>query len=119
MKDYLRNLVLTALLISFCGETLTLAQGTAFTYQGRLNSSGASVNGVYDLRFMVYDAAASGNVISGPLSNSGVGVTNGAFTVLLDFGVGVFTGPARWLQIEVRTNGLGSFALLSPRQPIT
>ena len=27
------------------------AQGTAFTYQGRLNSSGTLANGSYDLQF--------------------------------------------------------------------
>jgi hypothetical protein len=40
------------------------------------------------------------------------------FTVTLDFG-NQFPGADRWLQIEVRTNGGGAFAALSPRQRIT
>src|SRR5439155_571146 len=53
------------------------------------------------------------------ITNSPTGVTNGLFTVTLDFGAGVFTGPARWLEIGARTNGNGSFTTLSPRQPLT
>src|SRR5580765_3318035 len=31
----------------------TDAQGTAFTYQGRLSANGAAANGLYDLQFML------------------------------------------------------------------
>jgi trimeric autotransporter adhesin len=94
------------------------SQGTAFTYQGQLLSGAGLANGSYDLRFAVYDAIAGGNLIAGPQTNSATGVTNGLFTVALDFGSGVFTGPARWLEIGVRANGGGSFTTLSPRQPL-
>jgi hypothetical protein len=81
--------------------------------------SGAGLaNGSYDLRFAVYDADSSGNLIAGPQTNSATGVSNGLFTVALDFGSGVFTGAARWLEIGVRTNGSGIFTTLSPRQPL-
>jgi hypothetical protein len=95
------------------------AQGTAFTYQGRLNDNGAPATAIYDLRFTIYDAAANGNVSGGPVTSSTVGVTNGLFTVLLDFGAGIFTGPPRWLEIGVRPAGSGSFTTLTSRQPIT
>jgi len=39
--------------------------------------------------------------------------------VTLDFGSGVFTGNARWLEIAVRTNGASGFVTLTPRQPLT
>jgi len=93
--------------------------GTAFTYQGRLTDGGAPASGIYDLRFTIYDAAGGGNSVGGPITNSPVGVTNGLFTTRLDFGAGVFTGDARWLEIGVRTNGDGDFTTLSPRQPLT
>ena len=96
------------------------AQGTAFMYQGRLNDSGSPANGNYDLRFTIYDSTnIPGTVIAGPLTNSATAVSNGLFTVTLDFGPGTFTGPARWLDIGVRTNGsVNTFTSLSPRQPI-
>jgi hypothetical protein len=46
-------------------------------------------------------------------------VSNGLFTVTLDFGSGVFDGNARWLEIAVRTNGASDFVTLAPRQPLT
>jgi hypothetical protein len=96
-----------------------LAQGTAFTYQGRLNDSGGPANGTYDLQFTVFDSGAGPNLVAGPLTNAVTAVSNGEFLVTLDFGDGVFTGPERWLEIAVRTNGNGAFAILSPRQLIT
>lgn len=84
---------------------LVCAQGTSITYQGRLNQNGEPATGIYDMRFTLHDSAAGATAIAGPLSNPVVGVTNGLFTVLLDFGAGTFNGSPRWLQIAVRTNG--------------
>jgi hypothetical protein len=94
------------------------AQGTAFTYQGRLNDGTNPANGSYDLRFTVYDAVTGGSAVGGPLTNTPTAVSNGVFSVVLDFGA-VFPGANRWLEIAARTNGGGSFSLLSPRQPLT
>lgn len=94
------------------------AQGTAFSYQGRLNDGANPASGIYDFRFAIYDAVTNGNVVSGVLTNAATPITNGLFTVTLDFGNGVFTGPARWLQLDVRTNGSGAFTTLLPRQQI-
>ena len=94
------------------------AQGTAFSYQGRLNDGASPATGIYDLRFTVCDAVTNGSLVAGPLTNSATGVTNGLFAVTLDFSNGVFTGPARWLEIAARTNGAASFITLSPRQPV-
>ena len=41
------------------------AQGTAFTYQGRLNSSGSPANGSYDLTFTLYTTNFTGTAIAG------------------------------------------------------
>jgi hypothetical protein len=108
--------VWTAILLQ---PATALAQGTAITYQGRLDSGGAPANGLYDLRFTVHDAASGGNQWGPALTNSPVAVSNGLFIVTLDFGAGVFNGGARWLEIAVRTNGGGDFTVLSPRQQLT
>jgi formylglycine-generating enzyme required for sulfatase activity len=101
------------------GSSFALAQGTAFTYQGHLDDGASPASGNYDLRFTIYDAATNGDVIGGPLTNASTGVSNGLFTITLDFGGGVFTGLDRWLEIGVRTNGsLAAYSTLSPRQPL-
>ena len=96
------------------------AQTTAFTYQGRLDHGGASANGSYDFRFTIYNAATDGSAISGSATNNATAVSNGLFTVTLDFGSVPFDGGNRWLDIGVRTNGGGDpFTSLNPRQLIT
>ena len=106
------------LLSAFCFPLSLFAQGTAFTYQGRLNDGASVANGSYDLQFAIYDAASGGIKQAPFLTNSATAVSNGLFTVSLDFG-NVFPGVPRWLDIGVRTNGGGAFTLLTPRQALT
>ena len=98
------------------------AQGTAFTYQGRLTDSASAGNGSYDLRFTLFDSTnVPGTIVAGPVTNSATAVSNGLFTVTLDFGGVVFDGSSRFLEIAARTNlgGTGTFISLSPRQRLT
>ncbi|HPY29195.1 MAG TPA: tail fiber domain-containing protein [Verrucomicrobiota bacterium] len=96
----------------------TLAQGTAFTYQGRLDSGGTPFNGSAEFQATLWDAATGGTqVAANKLGAVVVGVTNGLFTLPLDFD-GKFTGADRWLQLEVRTS-IGPFTTLNPRQALT
>jgi hypothetical protein len=99
-----------------------LAQGTTFTYQGRLNNGGSPVNGWYDFQFGLYGSTNGATVVSGtvPLTLLATPVTNGLFTVTLDFESVAFTGASNWLAIVVRTNSavLG-FNTLAPRQQVT
>ena len=112
--------MIIALLAFSMGIVTASPLGTAFTYQGRLTDGGQPASGSYDLKFTIYDAATSGSVVGGPLTNSATSVTNGLFTVALDFGRGIFTGDARWLELAVRTNGAAAdFTMLSPRQAVT
>ena len=112
-------LVLLALATLHAPLATAHAQGTAFTYQGRVTDNGAAANGSYDLQFTIYDALAGGSQMGGPLTSTATAVSNGLFTVTLDFGADVFNGSARWLDIGVRTNGPGAFTTLIPRNSIT
>ena len=94
------------------------AQGTAFTYQGRLNSGGAPANGSYDMAFSLFATNTSGVAIAGPVTNSAVPVTNGLFTTTVDFG-NAFGGAGNWLGMAVSTNGANAFSTLAPRQQLT
>jgi formylglycine-generating enzyme required for sulfatase activity len=121
MKHLLQAAALWLLLLTLVSQLATAhAQGTAFTYQGRLNDGASPATGIYDLRFTIYDAlAGSGSQIGGTLTSAATAVSNGLFTVTLDFGAGVFNGADRWLEVGVRTNGGIAFTTLVPRQPIT
>ena len=126
MKPIKSNHIVLAFALLTCLSTLNpqlsaAPLGTAFTYQGRLTDNGDSANGVYDLRFVIFDSATNGSVVAKPVTNAATAVSNGLFTVTLDFGSGVFDGSALWLDIGVRTNGPGSpgFTTLIPRQALT
>ena len=95
------------------------AQGTAFTYQGRLNSAGGPATGAYDLTFTLFNTNNAGVAASGTVTNAGTAVSNGLFTVTLDFGGKPYgDGAPLWLQIGARTNGAASFSPLLPRQAV-
>lgn len=97
--------------------------GTAFTYQGQLKSAGAPASGPHDLRFRLYDAQVGG-VQVGPMDcQDNVDVTEGLFTVVLDFGAEL-GGQELFLEIDVRADTgldcaeLAGFVTLVPRQPL-
>ena len=119
MKTKLGLLLALAVLLNLNLQPSTIfAQGTAFSYQGQLQNNGSPVNGLYDVRFTVWDAPTNGNLIAGPLTNSATCVSNGLFTTTMDFGQSVFTGPGRWLELDVQTNGGSIFTTLLPFQPL-
>ena len=94
--------------------------GTAFTYQGQLKQDGSPVNGNCDFFFTLWDAETGGNQIGPDQQKDNVPVTNGYFTVELDFGDSAFQGDARWLEIAVCCPaGSGSYTTLAPRQALT
>jgi hypothetical protein len=118
MRNSRSQTLLIALALLGGGSATAAPLGTAFTYQGRLTDNGVLVNGLYELRFVMYDADSGGSVVGGPITNSAILVTNGLFTVAVDFGPGLFNGNARWLETAARTNGAaGTFLVLGPRQP--
>ncbi len=118
-----RNLIqlraFLALLASLGAASAAVPLGTAFTYQGKLTDGGGPAQGIYDLRFTIYDSVGGANALAGPQTYSAVGVTNGLFTITLDFGQVVFSGQAVWLEIAARTNGTGTFATFPVRQSLT
>ncbi len=118
MKNQIKQTLTSLILLSALNSTV-FAQGTAFTYQGQLQNNGSPASGTYNLTFTLFDTNTSGAPIVEPVTNNAVVVANGQFTVLIDFGPGVFTGPTNWLQIGVETNGDSSFTTLTPRQELT
>lgn len=100
------------------------ALGSGFTYQGSLTRAGQPISGVAacDLRFSLWDAAASGTPIGSAQTINGVDFVQGLFTVTVNdagqFGPTAFDGNARWVQVEA-TCPPGSSATTLGRQAIT
>src|SRR4051794_9981970 len=114
-----RLIILTTMLVLACLLQVR-GQGTAFTYQGRLSDGTNPANGSYDLTFTIYGGLTGGNAVAGPVTNSGIVVSDGQFIVTLDFGNSPFSaGAQRWLEVGTRTNGAVSFTTLVPRQKFT
>lgn len=94
-------------------------EGSAFTYQGRLNDDGVAVDEPIDLRIRLYDAAAGGAQIGAEVELLAVEVVDGAFTVELDYGT-AFIGQQRWLEFDLRLSaGPDPYVTLGSRQRIT
>lgn len=87
--------------------------GTGFTYQGRLHDDGTPANGTYSMVFRLYDDQSK-SFLLGTVNINGVTVSDGLFTVELDFGSGKFNGQSRWLEIEVNGTPLSPLQNISP-----
>jgi hypothetical protein len=83
--------------------------GQGFTYQGRLAKNGNPVSGSCDFTFTLWNAASGGTTPLGSEAKTGVNVSGGVFTVLLNesgqFGASAFDGSQRWLGISVKCTG--------------
>src|SRR6266446_4014332 len=106
-------LALGFVLIFLCVSKVEAQQTTLFTYQGRLTDGGTPANGNYDLQFALFDSLSGGAQVGSTQTINTVAVSNGVFTVSLDFGANSFPGANRFLEISARPSG-GSFTLLTP-----
>jgi hypothetical protein len=118
-KGHLLTGLLVLIITVAAAARTAQAQSTTFMYQGKLTETGAAANGVYDLEFKLYDAV--GGQVGPVVTRDDVQVTDGLFTVPLDFGLSPFTsGTAFTLEIGVRPgDSSGAFTALTPRQPIS
>ena len=123
-ENTLNNLMKTALNIGFLflalagGVARSNAQGTAFTYQGRLNQNGVPTTGIFDLRFTAYNAPTAPTPASAAillrLSLSPTGCSRSHWTSgRVVYGTGTLAGNQS--PHERRCN----FVALAPRQPVT
>ena len=138
VTSMLGGLIGAALLILLLGATsLVSAQGrsgystpddlnvasstvsTTFTYQGQLKNGSNPVNGSCSMAFRLYDDPSAGSLIGSPITLTNVPISNGLFTVGLNFGSNAFTGNARWLSLSIDQCPGGGFTMLSPRQMLS
>ncbi len=114
-----RKTVATIFVVALACSLPAAAMDTAFSYQARLDDGGSPANGSYDFRFFLYDADAGGSQIGSTLYADDITVSNGLFTVYLDFGSGIFDGDPLWLEVAVRPGASSdTYTPLYPRQAI-
>ena len=115
-------LVRICVVLAFFATLAANSIAAPITYQGVLNDNKQPANGLYDLNFVLRDAPTGGAQVGFSSGFRNVPVTNGLFTVQLDFGANAFNGSPRWLEIGVLPGGSPpsqGFPSLSPRQPLT
>lgn len=92
--------------------------GTAFTYQGWLMDDKKPADKEYDFQFRLYDANVGGTQQGSTVDVNDLEVTDGYFTVQLDFG-NVFDGNERWLETTVAQSDGSDPCTLDPRLEVT
>ncbi len=95
------------------------AQTSALNYQGRLTEAGNPANGAFQMQFKLFDSLGGAGQVGSTITDVPVTVSQGVFSVKLDFGSSAFSsGANRWLEIAVRHNSGESYTTLSPREQI-
>lgn len=116
---YRYRLGLYVVLAFFAFVSTSVGQSTAFSYQGRLQLSGLPASGNYDMEFSVFDDPLAGVQQGSTQTIPAVPVGSGVFTATIDFGLGIFSGPPRYLQIAIKPAGSpGAFTQLNPRTQV-
>lgn len=114
------SLVLLPLLF---GLTTTHAAplGTAFTHKGECKPCGTILlpGGIFDFQIVLFNVATLGTPIVSPVIHENVPVTQGNFTVEINYGASPFaTATQYWLETRVRLGtSTGAFITL-PRQKL-
>lgn len=112
--------MIIALLIQIAAMSIA-AQTNEFTYQGKLTDA-AGTAATYDFQFKLCRLSTDCAVLNlvGTRVRNGVAVTNGVFSVTLDFPDTNFSGANRYLEIGVKPAGsAAAYTILTPRQQIT
>ena len=111
------NIILIVGIFCLLATFSVTAQTAEFTFQGKLTDQTLSANGLYDLSFKLYDLS---NVqVGSAVVRDDVQVTDGVFTVALDFGAAAFDGTTRTVEVSVRSgSSTGAYTTLSPKQTI-
>jgi hypothetical protein len=104
---------LGALSITILGGPAAAQTDTTFTYQGSLLDGGVPANGACVIDVLLWDAAVAGSQVGLTQKFNGVPITDGLFSIELDFGADAFDGEQLWLEIDI------DGTTLSPRQPLT
>ncbi len=91
---------------------------TAINYQGRLQQNEIPADGDFEMNFELHDTSDGSGTARGSITED-VTVSDGLFTVELDFDSASFDGDQLWLRIGVREDSGDLFTYVTPLQPLT
>jgi hypothetical protein len=114
----MNRLVLRAAIVAALGMGAALAHADSFTYHGTLQDAGRPANGRYDIQLTLYSKQSGGTVLAGPVTLSGVTVSNGNFSTNVDFGQSTAMTSEGWVGVKVSPAGNNSFVALTDRSPV-
>lgn len=106
----LRMNLMTVAVSTALSVAATAAVAAPWTYRGSLTDSGQPANGSYDLRVTLLNEGSNA-ALSSPVTLHQVPVTDGAFSVEVDFGIDLGKAPAMRLKTEV-AQGASAFVEL-------
>jgi hypothetical protein len=107
MKGQRKSIVCVWLMVFWlCSIANAQLSPTAFTWSGGLSYTGGFLKGEYDLLFRLFDQPTGGNQLGLDCIRDNVDASDGFVRyVALDFGIDVFDGETRWLEISYRAPG--------------
>lgn len=108
-----------ALGVALAARAEAVVLQNTFSYQGFLEDGSGPITDTCDLEFKLWDDPTAGSQIPPTVTKTGIPITDGLFSVHLNFGPAAFDGEDRYLEIGVKCTGDISFTTLGPRQPIT
>jgi hypothetical protein len=81
--------------------------GTTINYsRNNMKLDGVTLNGIYDVRYLLWDHETEGMQIGHALTKTDVSIASGQLPARgVDFGDGAFDGGARWIEVRVRQGG--------------
>ncbi len=116
-----RRLPLAVFVALSLAATAASAADNRFPYQGHLEKDGIPLNGVYDFRFGLFNAATAGSELWAE-NRIGLQVTKGAFSTTLGTSVAipdaVLANPNLFVGVSVKPAGQPTFVALAGRQQL-
>ena len=92
------------------------SQNTKFNYQGEVIYNGSPANGVFDVRFKLFDDLIGGSELIS--EDQTITIVDGLLNAELDFGDFHFNNQPLWLEILIEQPTIPGFFILNPRVPI-
>jgi len=117
MKKTFFAAIAVAFIVTF--QLGVIAQTTVVPHEGSLLVGGSPANGTYDLRFILYTTQAGAVQVGNPVERLNVNISNGSYSVDIDFGSMPFTTQSvLWVDISYKLAGGGGYTFTGVREQI-